>query len=51
MGGVVKSGLNFSLKKHFFLDVFFDSSYEAAYFSNTVNIGGYKPRLGLGYQF
>lgn len=49
-GGVIKTGICYSINCDLFLDLFFDYLYQSA-FHNRLNIGGSKLGLGLGYKF
>jgi outer membrane protein W len=53
-GFVAKSGIYIDLPKHFLLDLFFDYYYtrmHAAHPYVTINAGGFRTGLGLGYRF
>lgn len=51
VGGVLKSGLIYSINCNFFLDVFVDYLYQPVHYSTRVDIGGVKVGAGLGYRF
>ncbi|MBS4168383.1 hypothetical protein [Parachlamydia sp. AcF125] len=51
VGGVFKSGINFYLRPHLFLDMFFDYLYQPVHFHKWVDIGGAKIGGGIGYSF
>jgi hypothetical protein len=50
-GGVAKAGINYFFSESFFLDVFVDYLYEPVRFDTSMNIGGLKTGLGIGYSF
>ncbi len=51
IGGVVKIGADYIFPCGVFFDIFVDYLYQPVHFHTTVDIGGLKPGLGLGYKF
>lgn len=51
IGGAFKSGLYFTIKRKFILDLFCDYFYQPVNLQNCRNIGGLKIGLGFGYKF
>jgi hypothetical protein len=51
LGGIIKSGINYFINSNLFLDLFLDYLYQPAHFERTVDIGGIKTGVGLGYRF
>lgn len=51
VGGIFKVGMYFNLARNLFLDVFVDYLYQPVKFENRVNIGGFKPGVGIGVAF
>jgi len=50
-GGILKTGILYSINCNFFLDVFVDYLYQPVHYSTRVDIGGFKIGSGLGYKF
>ncbi len=51
LGGILKSGLEVSVYRNLFLDIFADYLYQPVHFHETVDMGGLKIGLGLGARF
>jgi len=49
-GVVVKVGANYFFTQSCFLNIFCDYNYQPT-FRNCVDIGGFRPGVGIGYQF
>ena len=50
-GGVLKLGVNHYFTDHFFVDLFADYYYQPVKFESSVDVGGLRAGLGLGYRF
>lgn len=50
-GGVLKTGVNYTLCKCIFLDFFVDYLYLPVHINRTIDCGGLKAGVGIGYQF
>lgn len=50
-GGVVKSGIYYTITDCLFLDLFVDYLYQPVHFDKHVNIGGVKIGAGIGVKF
>ncbi len=50
LGGILKSGINYFITEHIFLDAFVDYLYQPVYFEKFVNIGGVKVGGGIGIK-
>ena len=50
-GGVAKIGAHYTFSGGVFLDLFVDYLYQPVRFHTTVDVGGLKTGLGLGYNF
>lgn len=51
VGGVLKTGINYSIYKNVFVDLFFDYLYQPVNFETNVDIGGIKTGIGVGVKF
>lgn len=51
VGGIVKGGLKYYVACNLFFDLFVDYLYEPAFFHDTVDVGGFRTGLGLGFSF
>ena len=51
IGGILKTGVLYSIRCNIFLDVFVDYLYQPVSYSTSVNIGGFKTGAGIGYKF
>lgn len=51
VGGVVKTGILYYFNCGVFLDLFADYNFEWARFHHTVDVGGFKTGLGVGFTF
>jgi hypothetical protein len=50
-GGIVKLGIDYFITDNLFIDLFVDYLYQPVKFQNRLDIGGFKPGLGIGYRF
>jgi len=51
IGGILKTGVLYSVSCNLFLDVFVDYLYQPVSYSTNVDIGGFKLGAGIGYKF
>lgn len=51
IGGIIKTGVLYSINCNLFLDGFVDYLYQPVNYSTNVDIGGFKLGAGIGYKF
>jgi outer membrane protein len=51
VGGILKSGIYYSMSERLFMDVFIDYLYQPVHFKKYRNVGGFKAGAGFGYKF
>ncbi|MBA3721427.1 MAG: hypothetical protein H0W88_03400 [Parachlamydiaceae bacterium] len=51
VGGVLKTGIIYSINRYVFIDFFADYLYQPVKFERQINIGGLKAGLGVGIKY
>ncbi|MBA3815637.1 MAG: hypothetical protein H0X29_03790 [Parachlamydiaceae bacterium] len=51
VGGILKTGIIYSINRCFFVDLFVDYLYQPVHFDRRVDIGGFKTGAGIGVKF
>lgn len=51
VGGIIKTGIYYSINCDWFLDVFVDYLYQPVHYHTHIDMGGFKTGAGIGYKF